>query len=351
MKRANWKPHPGRGSPRRGVLGAGRRGRRASSGSRRPVRPAFPTARTCSRFRPSMLLDESQVDVLENGELVEQLSVVPADEAAEGEFGIVLVIDASNSMQGAADRRRGGGRARLRGAAEPESARRDRGLQQRFERPAPVHRRPGGDRSRARSAPGAGVRDACLRRCRRGARPAARGRDRSRLGRRPLGRLGHGERRLEPGGGRAGGGGGSPRLLRRASLEGLRLRRARAAGDRRRRHVLRGSVLRRARARLRRARSEAGERVSPPLPLGVTARPRGPRGRAGDGRGRCRHERLHEPRARRHAEFAVPPVPGRAVLALARWDAARGGGLRADHRPGADHASAAAPANAAAAHG
>jgi tight adherence protein B len=49
-----------------------------------------------------MSLDESRVRILENGELVDQLSVVPADEAAEGEFGVVLVIDASNSMQGAA---------------------------------------------------------------------------------------------------------------------------------------------------------------------------------------------------------------------------------------------------------
>jgi tight adherence protein B len=49
-----------------------------------------------------MSLDESRVRILENGELVEQLSVVPADEADEGEFGVVLVIDASNSMRGAA---------------------------------------------------------------------------------------------------------------------------------------------------------------------------------------------------------------------------------------------------------
>jgi len=49
-----------------------------------------------------MSLDESRVRILENGEPVDRLSVVPAGEAAEGEFGVVLVIDASNSMRGTA---------------------------------------------------------------------------------------------------------------------------------------------------------------------------------------------------------------------------------------------------------
>jgi tight adherence protein B len=61
----------------------------------------FPDRAYVLSLPSGMSLDESQVDVLENGELVEQLSVVPADEAAAGEFGTVLVIDASNSMQGA----------------------------------------------------------------------------------------------------------------------------------------------------------------------------------------------------------------------------------------------------------
>ncbi len=47
-------------------------------------------------------LDERRVTVLENGEVVDGLSVVPVDEAAEGEVAVVLVIDASNSMRGAA---------------------------------------------------------------------------------------------------------------------------------------------------------------------------------------------------------------------------------------------------------
>ena len=62
----------------------------------------FPDRAYVLSLPSGMSLDESQVDVLENGELVEQLSVVPADQAAEGEFGVVLVIDASNSMRGGA---------------------------------------------------------------------------------------------------------------------------------------------------------------------------------------------------------------------------------------------------------
>jgi tight adherence protein B len=45
-------------------------------------------------------LDASMVRVLENGEPVTSLTVVPASEAGSGEFGVVLVIDTSNSMAG-----------------------------------------------------------------------------------------------------------------------------------------------------------------------------------------------------------------------------------------------------------
>ncbi|MGH3019206.1 MAG: type II secretion system F family protein [Gaiellaceae bacterium] len=62
----------------------------------------FPDRSYVLTLPAGMSLDESRVDVLENGELVDALSVVPVGEAAEGEFGVVLVIDASNSMQGAA---------------------------------------------------------------------------------------------------------------------------------------------------------------------------------------------------------------------------------------------------------
>jgi len=78
------------------VAGADSELRLAEAGDTR-----FPDRAYVLSLPSGMSLDESQVDVLENGELIEQLSVVPADEAAEGEFGTVLVIDASNSMHGA----------------------------------------------------------------------------------------------------------------------------------------------------------------------------------------------------------------------------------------------------------
>ena len=62
----------------------------------------FPDRSYVLSLPAGMSLDESRVRILENGEPVDQLSVVPADEAAEGQFGVVLVIDASNSMRGAA---------------------------------------------------------------------------------------------------------------------------------------------------------------------------------------------------------------------------------------------------------
>jgi len=101
MKRTGWKPIlvtllavAGLLAPAAGAEGGLRL--REAGGTR------FPDRSYVLSLPADVSLDENRVDVLENGELVEQLSVVPADEAAEGEFGVVLVIDASNSMQGAA---------------------------------------------------------------------------------------------------------------------------------------------------------------------------------------------------------------------------------------------------------
>jgi tight adherence protein B len=47
-----------------------------------------------------MYLDASRVEVRENGSPVSQVSVVPAGEAEDGQFAVVLVIDASLSMRG-----------------------------------------------------------------------------------------------------------------------------------------------------------------------------------------------------------------------------------------------------------
>ena len=47
-------------------------------------------------------LDAERVHVRENGREVSSVSLTPADEAGEDQFGVVLVIDASNSMRGKA---------------------------------------------------------------------------------------------------------------------------------------------------------------------------------------------------------------------------------------------------------
>jgi tight adherence protein B len=100
MKRAGWKRIVATLLAAAGLLApaAGAEGelRLTEAGGTR-----FPDRSYVLSLPAGMSLDENSVDVLENGELVEQLSVVPADEAAEGDFGVVLVIDASNSMRGA----------------------------------------------------------------------------------------------------------------------------------------------------------------------------------------------------------------------------------------------------------
>ena len=67
-----------------------------ASGARFPDRKFVLTLPT---DRP---LTAEQVRVHENGNDVSRLSVVPAGAAKEGEFGVALVIDASNSMRGSA---------------------------------------------------------------------------------------------------------------------------------------------------------------------------------------------------------------------------------------------------------
>ena len=60
----------------------------------------FPDRSYVLTLPDGMYLDEGRVDVRENGELVDQISIVPADDAAANQFGVVLVVDASNSMRG-----------------------------------------------------------------------------------------------------------------------------------------------------------------------------------------------------------------------------------------------------------
>ena len=64
--------------------------------------PRFPERAFVLTLPEAARLDPSTVRVLENGKPVSDLTVVPASAAGTDEFGVVLVIDASNSMRGAA---------------------------------------------------------------------------------------------------------------------------------------------------------------------------------------------------------------------------------------------------------
>ena len=64
--------------------------------------PRFPERAFVLTLPEKTQLDASMVRVLENGKAVTSLSVVPASAADSDEFGVVLVIDASKSMTGAA---------------------------------------------------------------------------------------------------------------------------------------------------------------------------------------------------------------------------------------------------------
>jgi tight adherence protein B len=64
--------------------------------------PRFPERAFVLTLPEKTQLDASMLRVLENGKAVTSLSVVPASAAGGDEFGVVLVIDASKSMAGAA---------------------------------------------------------------------------------------------------------------------------------------------------------------------------------------------------------------------------------------------------------
>lgn len=64
--------------------------------------PRFPERAFVLSLPEATRLDPSTVQVLENGKVVSDLTVVPASAAGADEFGVVLVIDTSNSMRGAA---------------------------------------------------------------------------------------------------------------------------------------------------------------------------------------------------------------------------------------------------------
>ena len=70
--------------------------------SSRPGTRSSRTGRSSSRCRESASLGERDVQVRENGETVADVSVAAAESTAGEDFGVVLVIDASNSMRGRA---------------------------------------------------------------------------------------------------------------------------------------------------------------------------------------------------------------------------------------------------------
>ena len=65
------------------------------------ARATFPERALVLTLPARVSLDPQNVRVLENGEAVDRLSVVPARSAAAQSFGVVLALDASNSMRGA----------------------------------------------------------------------------------------------------------------------------------------------------------------------------------------------------------------------------------------------------------
>src|SRR5436189_541451 len=79
--------------------------------------PAFPDRAYSLRIPSQLALSASDVDVRENGQPAQQVAVASAQNANQGEFGTVLVIDASDSM-------RGGGIAGAMNAAQAFAARR-----------------------------------------------------------------------------------------------------------------------------------------------------------------------------------------------------------------------------------
>ena len=62
----------------------------------------FPDRAYVLTLPDEMVLQADAVKVRENGKLVEDVTVVPANQAGTGEFGVVLVVDASDSMKGTA---------------------------------------------------------------------------------------------------------------------------------------------------------------------------------------------------------------------------------------------------------
>jgi tight adherence protein B len=89
-----------------GLLALAATGPAAADGGLRVVNTAghFPERAYVVALPTRVHLDESRVHVTESGNKVSDLTVVPAAAAGSGDFGVVLLLDASRSMHGAAIR-------------------------------------------------------------------------------------------------------------------------------------------------------------------------------------------------------------------------------------------------------
>ena len=103
--------------------------------------------------------------VFENGDTRLERILVPVAPARRGDFGVVLVIDASNSMKGSPHRGRDGSRPRIRGVgAQPISSSRSSRSTARRRSLLPFTTDADNDRRRARQAASARAGHAPLRR-------------------------------------------------------------------------------------------------------------------------------------------------------------------------------------------
>ena len=280
------------------------------------TRIPFPDRGYAVSLRSGQAVDGSAIEVRENGVRVSNALVTPL--AASGlRFGVVLAIDASNSMAGepfaAAIQRR----QALRQRTAARGGARLRRVQRRGERPPGADRRREGADGRAAKPAGARVWNEDLRRARQFARSAARGEDLGRIGGAALRR----RRRRQRASGRQGRpcrpAPADPHLHRRTPLRRLRPEHAadhrRRDGWRVRRGELRGGAL----GDLHRARAPTRGRVPRPLPVrreaGV-ARERPDRGGRRPGHG----NRVR--RADTHRNRAVPSVARLALRPLTALD-------------------------------
>ena len=264
-------------------------------------------------------LGPGSIEVRENGQVMSNVSIVPAQAADNGQFGVVLVLDASDSMRGDADRKCGHRGTRIRRASADaasfwalSSSTRRQWSSYRLRPTRTLVDSASGDEPEL--AHGTHIYDAVgtavtLLKQAEVAAPAIVVLSRRRR---------HGQHEVSRPGERGGAQRRRPGVLRRASIEGLQGRRAPRVGANRRWRVLRGQHPRGSGPDLRCRRRQARERISDSLPLAPGAKPKsescGDRG----GLSRCGDRRVSDPRRFQHRRGTFPAFVGRAVRAVDR---------------------------------